>query len=251
MKARQSQRIVIPQQLLMQLYIEEKLSSWQIAKKLNCSQDTVIRRLHEYAIPIRSRRLDLPLKEVVNLYERGMGVKQLAKRFNCSHTTLANRLRKLGVLKPVKSPSLVPLAQVVEQKIVTMYEEGHSASYIGRILHLSRWIVLATLRRLKVPIRYSNKRIAVNVEELVYLYEVHRLSTTELEAIYHVKAGTIGERLKERGIKLRGHNLSINAFEVYNRYNQGESPLQIASSLGCSYTAVRSRLAKWKNKQKS
>ncbi|WP_298703818.1 helix-turn-helix domain-containing protein [uncultured Veillonella sp.] len=248
MKARAAQRIVIPHQLLVQLYVEEKLSSWQIAKKLKCSQDTVIRRLHEYGIPIRSRRIELPLEEAISLYEQGVGVKQLAKRFNCSHTTMANRLRALGVLKEVKSPVLTPLSKAVEQRIVQMYKNGQSATYIGRILHVSRWIILATLRRLKVPIRYSNKRIAVNVDELAYLYEVHKLSTTELEDIYHVKAGTIGERLKEHGIKLRGHNLSINAFEVYSRYSQGESPMQIAESLGCSYTAVRARLIKWKKR---
>lgn len=251
MKVRQSQRIVIPHQLLQQLYVEEQLSSWQIAKKLNCSQDTVIRRLHEYHIPIRSRRLNLPLHDAVSLYKQGVGVKQLAKQFNCSHTTMANRLRQLGVLRAVKSPQLEPLGESVERKIAQMYEHGQSASYIGRTLKLSRWIVLATLRRLQVPIRYSNKRIDVNVEELAYLYEVHKLSTTELEAIYHVKAGTIGERLKERGVKLRGHNLSINTFEVYSRYNQGERPLQIANSLGCSYTAVRARLAKWKERKQS
>lgn len=251
MEPRPSQRIVIPEQLLAQLYVKEKLSSWAIAKQLHCSQDTIVRRLHEYGIPIRNRKLTLPMDEVISLYEKGLGVKQLAERYQCSHTTLANRLRSAGVLKSVKMPSDNRLSSGLERKIVKLYKGGQSANQIARDLKLSRWLVLAALRRLRIPIRNSNKRIAVNVDELAYLYKIHGYSTTDLEAIYHVKAGTIGERLKERGIKLRGHNLSINTFEVCHRYAQGESPLQIAEHFGCSYTAVRRRLAQCKQYKKS
>lgn len=251
MEPRPSQRIVIPEQLLAQLYVKEKLSSWVIAKKLHCSQDTIVRRLHEYGIPIRKRKLELPMDEVISLYQKGLGVKQLADRFECSHTTLANRLRVHGVLKSVKMPLDSKLSSTMEGKIVALYKGGQSANQIARDMKLSRWIVLATLRRLRIPIRNSNKRIDVNVDELVYLYKIHGYSTTDLEEIYHVKAGTIGERLKERGIKLRGHNLTINAYEVCYRYDRGESPLQIAEHFGCSYTAVRRRLEQCKRYKKS
>ncbi|MBS4914181.1 MAG: helix-turn-helix domain-containing protein [Veillonella sp.] len=246
MEPRPSQRIVIPEQLLFQLYVEEKQSSWMIAKKLHCSQDTIVRRLHEYRIPIRTRKLELPMDEVVTLYRKGIGVKQLAQRYQCSHTTLANRLRKAGVLRYVKSPKNTKFSPAMERRIARLYKSGQSANQIAKDLRVSRWLVLAALRRLGIRIRHSNKRIAVNVDELMYLYKVHGYSTTDLESIYNVKAGTIGERLKERGVKLRGHNLDLNAYEVCYRYDQGQSPLQIAEHFGCSYTAVRRRLEKWK-----
>lgn len=251
MEPKPSQRIVIPQQLLARLYVNEKMSSWMIAKQLHCSQDTVVRRLHEYGIPIRKRKLKLPMDEIVSLYQKGLGVKQLAKRYKCSHTTLANRLRTAGVLKTVKMPEEKSISLAAERRIAKLYKSGQSANQIARDMKLSRWNVLAALRRMRIPIRNSNKRIAVNVEELAYLYKVHGYSTTDLEEIYQVKAGTIGERLKERGIKLRGHNLTINAFEVCYRYDQGESPLQIAEHFGCSYTAVRRRLEQYKRYKRS
>lgn len=97
-------KVVIPMKLLNRLYTEEKLSTWEIAKKLGCSQDTVVRRLHAYQIPVRSRRKKLPEDELAHLYlEAGLGVKQLAVRYKCSHTTVAARLHEMGVLVSKKS----------------------------------------------------------------------------------------------------------------------------------------------------
>ena len=202
MEPRPSQRIVIPEQLLAQLYVKEKLSSWAIAKQLHCSQDTIVRRLHEYGIPIRNLKLTLPMDEVISLYEKGLGVKQLAERYQCSHTTLANRLRSAGVLKSVKMPSDNRLSSGLERKIVKLYKGGQSANQIARDLKLSRWLVLAALRRLRIPIRNSNKRIAVNVDELAYLYKIHGYSTTDLEAIYHVKGGHYRGTIERAGHKI-------------------------------------------------
>lgn len=238
-------QVIIPRPLLQRLYIDKGLSTWDIAKELHCSQDTVVRRLHEYEIPIRTRRKSLPIEELAHLYvEAGLGVKELAKRYHCSHTTVADRLRQLGVLasKPV---TYVEPTYGKQQKIISFYNNGQSASWIARRLQLSRWTVLTTLRRAGVMIRHSNKRIYVNVKELVYLYTQRHMSTTELATLYKVKPATVAERLKEAGIHLRGNQLKLNTYDVCLRYQQGQSPLQIAEELGCSYSAVRRRLDQW------
>ena len=46
-------KVVIPMKLLNRLYTEERLSTWDIAKRLGCSQDTVVRRLHVINVLIR------------------------------------------------------------------------------------------------------------------------------------------------------------------------------------------------------
>lgn len=239
------QQVVIPRPLLKQLYLEKGMSTWSIAKELHCSQDTVVRRLHEYAIPIHSRRKELPMKEMAYLYlKEGLSVKQLAKRYQCSHTTVAARLRNLGILASKQSTYIVPSLRK-QQQIISFYSNGQSASWIARRLQISRWTVLTILRQAGVRIRHSNKRIYVNVKELVYLYTERHMTTTELAILYNIKPATVAERLKEAGIHLHGNQLKLNTYEVCLRYQDGQSPLQIAEELGCSYSAVRKRLDQW------
>lgn len=243
-------KVVIPMKLLNRLYTEEKLSTWEIAKKLGCSQDTVVRRLHAYQIPVRSRRKKLPEDELAHLYlEAGLGVKQLAVRYKCSHTTVAARLHEMGVLVSKKADYKEPSA-LTQQRIVTLYNSGQSAGWVAQHLHMSRWTVLKTLRDKGIFIRHSNKRVYLNVKELAYLYEQRHMSTTELAALYDVKPATVAERLKEEGVRLRGIHLELNMFDVCVRYQQGLSPMQIAADLGCSYSAVRRRLDSWQGYKK-
>jgi len=238
-------QVVIPRPLLQRLYTEQQLSTWAIAKELHCSQDTVVRRLHEYEIPIRTRRKLLPVKELIHLYvDEGLGVKELARRYQCSHTTVAQRLRDLGVLVSKQVAYIKPTASK-QQQILAFYRNGQSASWIARRLQLSRWTVLTTLRQAGIAIRHSNKRIYVNTKELVYLYTQRHMSTIMLASLYNLKPSTVAERLKEAGIHLRGNQLKLNTFDVCLRYQQGHSPLQIAEELGCSYSAVRRRLDQW------
>jgi len=44
----------VPKNFLRRLYLEEKLSSYQIAQKLNCSQSFIMKKLKEYKVPTRS-----------------------------------------------------------------------------------------------------------------------------------------------------------------------------------------------------
>lgn len=244
-------KVVIPMKLLNRLYTEEKLSTWEIAKQLGCSQDTVVRRLHAYQIPVRSRRKKLPDEELGRLYsEAGLGVKQLAVRYQYSHTTVAARLHEMGLLVSKKANYKEP-GQATQQLIVALYNSGQSAGWVAQHLRMSRWTVLKTLRSHGVFIRHSNKRVYLNVKELAYLYEHRHMSTTELAALYDVKAATVAERLKEEGVRLRGNHLALNMFDVFRRYQEGRSPMQIAEDLGCSYSAVRRRLDAWQGYKKN
>lgn len=243
-------KVVIPMKLLNRLYTEEKLSTWEIAKQLGCSQDTVVRRLHVYQIPVRTRRKQLPEAELAHLYQNvGLGVKQLAVRYQCFHTTVAARLHEMGLLMNKKSDFREPTPSVKRQ-IISLYNSGQSAGWIAQHLRMSRWTVLKTLRNSGIEIRHSNKRVYLNVKELAYLYEQRHMSTTELAALYDVKPATVAERLKEEGVRLRGNNLALDMFEVCRRYQEGHSPMQIADQLGCSYSAVRRRLDAWQGYKK-
>lgn len=49
------EKFVIPKETLVNLYLKEKMTTAQIAEKLNVSRTTIENKLREYCIPIRSR----------------------------------------------------------------------------------------------------------------------------------------------------------------------------------------------------
>jgi len=122
------------------LYIEQRLSTYKIAKQLGCSYTTVCRLLNQFDIPRRSlseaatnrqdvRRINKvslateveprPAKyrivkqkeDLAKLYIDGsFTVKEIAERLGCSHATVYNSLRRFGML-PIRKPGLVRLTR--------------------------------------------------------------------------------------------------------------------------------------------
>lgn len=92
---------------LKELYLDEKLSSPQIAKKFNCSEQTVRRRLRTIGCirnPSEATKLsrptyrnDLDDNTIKSLYiNEKLSAVQVARRLGCSVNTINGRLRKLG-----------------------------------------------------------------------------------------------------------------------------------------------------------
>lgn len=92
------------------LYLDEELSSKQIAKRLDCSPDTIARRLKDIGcfrsleerreIANRKKRVPLDLKLVVKLYiEQKLTCLEIARRFKCSYNTIRRALYQLNYLR--------------------------------------------------------------------------------------------------------------------------------------------------------
>lgn len=233
--------IHIPKEILTELYEKEQLSILKVAERLQCSQDTVARRLREYGIPRRQVRLSLPQEKLAELYEcDGYTIKELAARYGCSHTTIGNRLHDLGIRCERDTVRATPEE---EETIVRAYRSGNSASFIAKNLGLSRWSVLQYLRKHKMAIRQSHRKKPLPMKEIKYLYDILGMTTIEIADLYDVKACTIAARLRDEGTCIRGNRLSIDVKKIVEHYlTEGRSIVRTAEAFGCSYTAVRKRL---------
>lgn len=233
--------IHIPKEMLLQLYEKEKLSIIKIAAYLKCSQDTVSRRLREYGIPRRRTKLPLPQEALVEMYEReGYTIKELASKYGCSHTTIGNRLHGVGI-RCNQGSIKRDLAE--GGNILRAYKSGNSASFIAKMMGISRWSVLNYLRKHHMEIRQSYCKKSLPLQEIKYLYDVLGMTTLEIAKIYKVKACTISARLREVGANVRGNRLTVNIKDIIEYYlNEGQSVGRTAVAFGCSYTAIRQRL---------
>ena len=91
----------LPAEELRRLYVEEKRSAAKIAKIYGCNIKTILKRLRQIGVKIRSRGtvpLELPEEELVRLYtEEKLGSSEIAKRFGVSYPTILRRLEKRGI----------------------------------------------------------------------------------------------------------------------------------------------------------
>ena len=101
-------RLGLPDKKICDDYIDG-MSTIEIAKIYNCSEQTISNRLHENNIKIRSnseshknnfvwennpRFIDVPTDEICTKYISGMNMNELVLEYNCSRKVILNRLHR-------------------------------------------------------------------------------------------------------------------------------------------------------------
>lgn len=149
-------KIKIPHELK-SLYMNKKLDISEIAKRFACSNKTILKRLHDYNIPIRRIRINIPKDDLKNLYsKKKMSIYQIAEKFNCDGVTILIRLnqhnipiRKKGELRKEKYEVKIP-----KNKIRHLYIDRRlTISEINKIFHCSRATLHKRLHRYGISIR--------------------------------------------------------------------------------------------------
>jgi len=80
------------------LYINDKLSINEIARRFNCCPKSISQRLHSYNIATGIRKTEIPKKELEDLYIRNkMTIYQIGEKFGCDGVTILNRLRQYNI----------------------------------------------------------------------------------------------------------------------------------------------------------
>lgn len=193
-------------------------------------------------IPQRKTSLIIPENDLLNLYKNHhYSVHKLARYFSCSHTTIANRLRAMGALRQGRRKNEKTIS---EEDVLRAYRSGNSASFIAKSLGVSRWRILDLLRRQGEAIRDSRKTILIDMEFIQDLYENRHMSVEEISHLLGVNPATITGRLREMGVTLRGNHLQVDMDHLKYLLGQGHSICKIARLMGCSYTAIKSRVNK-------
>ena len=95
-----TRRAEISRDTLHRLYVVDKKSSAQIAEQFGCSLETILNRLRQHGIPVRSPRLHRTLtKDVLHrMYVvEGKTARQIAKELDCGVAGVYAYLRKHGI----------------------------------------------------------------------------------------------------------------------------------------------------------
>lgn len=154
-------KLNIKEKQLQVLYINEKLSSSKIGKILGCNNITVIERLKEFRIPIRSnseahkghpaynKKIEIKQAELFDLYVvKKLSSVEIGKVFKCHAATVLDRLREFGI--PVRLGKL-KIKRAELHSLYTVKKLGLVA--IGRILNCNIAVIWSRLREFGIPVR--------------------------------------------------------------------------------------------------
>lgn len=103
----QLKRIDIPEKELRKLYLKEKLSSRQIAKKYNCEKNSILLRMKRFKITPRSKSetskmIVRPIKYNISkdvlldlYYNKKLSPYQIARKYGCSPSAIFHKMKKM------------------------------------------------------------------------------------------------------------------------------------------------------------
>lgn len=140
-------RIGISKEELCNLYIKERLSSITIGKILGCDFTTVLNRLREFKIPVRTlseshkgqvpwnRRIDISEERLYDLYiKKGLSSVKIGQIFNCDFATILSRLQEFGIpVRTLKEANKGAGARVIIRRKGLTYEEIYGEGRAYRI----------------------------------------------------------------------------------------------------------------------
>jgi hypothetical protein len=99
----------ISKELLLKLYVEDKLSTFQIADKLKCCQATVWKRLRFYKIESRLpgiKRVNLTKEQLESLYlDKKLSTWKIEKILKIPRGTIYRKLKEYGIISRDRSDS--------------------------------------------------------------------------------------------------------------------------------------------------
>ncbi len=96
-------KIKIPEEIKL-LYVNDKLSICEIARRFACCTKTISQRLHDYNIAIRKEKVEIKKEDLEELYVRKrMTIYQIGEKFNVNGVTILNRLKYYNIPRRSKT----------------------------------------------------------------------------------------------------------------------------------------------------
>lgn len=96
-----SKKVDLPEDVLYDLYINQKIGGQTIAKKFNCNHSTVLKRLRKLGVEIREPGMpfaDISKDELEKLYiDKGLSTWKIAELLNHSRGIIYKKLKRFGI----------------------------------------------------------------------------------------------------------------------------------------------------------
>ena len=179
---------------------ESGMNSVKLGEKYGSTPSTILKRLRENGVEVRSRILDLPIDQIISDYESGVGCYQLGEKYGCSHETILSRLKKNGVVVRPRGLHLKKSYPMVQ--IISDYEGGMSCVKLAEKYGCSYQTISNRLRAEGIEIRRGGKEADLPISQIISDYE-SGMSCGRLGKKYGCTAMTIWRKLKGDGVKIR------------------------------------------------
>ena len=206
-KPKRRQKIELP--------INEIIEKWkqgatqrELAKEYGVSVNTIGRRISEYyenigkSKPKRKTKIELPIDEIVEKWEKGVTQRELAKEYGVSVNTIGRRIaeyhKKIG--KPRPRPKPKPRMELPIDEIVEKWKQGSTIKELAKEYGVSQTTINKRISEYYENIGKSKPKrktkIELPIDEIVEKWE-KGVTQRELTKEYGVSYRTIQSRISQ------------------------------------------------------
>lgn len=238
------------------LYEQELKTFRELAKIYKVSSSTIRLFAIKNGIKIRERgnikekeyHLVSPFKQEIKtediekfreLFYQCVPQEKIAKELNVCSRAISRAIKEMGLIRPKSMKSRDQYDNSLDDKIVQMYNEGKSSTYIGKELNMTHRSVLSHLKHCGVRRRtlsesqfcYNDKEIPSELKsfETMYdMYVIQKMSKKDIGEQLNVTPRVIDRVLKEFGIHIRNNSeckFGLMVGEKHPNWKGGRSPL--------------------------
>ena len=186
---------------IVELYIDQQLTTYEIANILNTCASTIGNRLKKNDIELRGNKYYDFDDEIIDLYvNKQLSVIKIGKKLNIDSNTVQYHLKKNNI--KLRGPRRYYL----DDKIIDLYiNKQLSVSKISKELNMSRSGVEYRLKKNNIELRGYGRNDIPSSHELLEEYNSSNITLKELSIKYNCHIGTIRYRLnKDRGGDVNG-----------------------------------------------
>jgi len=245
------------------------MSTYGVAKKHGCSDNTVVNILKRNGIQRRTQQEAGQLRwghienlneaQVVSEYLSGMSTYEVSKKHGCSDNTVVSILKRNGIKIRTRQEAsqlyfghIEPLnkAQIIED-----YQSGMSTIQVGKKHGCANKTVNRLLKQNGIKIRTRQEACqlryghieVLNEAQIIEDYQSGMTATAVGEkhgcrdntVFVILKRNGISSRTKKEGMLLHyGHIETLNEVQIIEEYLSGLSALQVGKKHGCSDATV-------------
>lgn len=207
--------------ILEKLYVNQKMSSLQIAKIYHCDASYIRDLLRKHSIKIRTiseasnLRFNIPKETLENLYlEKKLSQSGIAKVYGCNRSVIINRLKKCAVKMRTRAEAsdLRFKINIPKHKLKDLYSNQRLSSVdIANLYTCDPTIIRRLLKKHKIKLRTRTEArklfydINIPKKELRKLYLNEKLSSVKIAKKFNCNPGLILDRLREYEIPVRSH----------------------------------------------
>lgn len=134
------------------------MSTYDIGRKYDCSNVTISNRLKENGIDI-IQLTDLPIEQIIEDYNNGIGTHKLAVKYNCSDVMILDRLKRNSI--HIRSLYEITTIDLPTQDVIDDYNNNMSTRKLGEKYGCNAETIRKTLKNNDIKLRSTKE--AMNI----------------------------------------------------------------------------------------